>query len=92
MPYQNALNTPYPTPIPLPQQSSLLSIVHNNCQDLKQAGAQLNMVSIQFPDPHFKNKHKKRRVVNASLVDTIVSNLEVGKLVFVQVNNSGDVY
>jgi len=42
------------------------------------------MVTIQFPDPHFKNKHKKRRVVNPALVDTIVRHLAPGKHVFVQ--------
>ena len=52
--------------------------------DLKREGASLDMICIQFPDPHFKNKHKKRRVVNALLVDTIVGHLDAGKLVFVQ--------
>lgn len=31
----------------------------------------VEMVMIQFPDPHFKSRNKKRRVVNADLVDTI---------------------
>ena len=51
--------------------------------------AELDMVTIQFPDPHFKNKHKKRRVVNAALVDTIVRHLAPGKHVFVQSGKCG---
>jgi tRNA (guanine-N7-)-methyltransferase len=31
----------------------------------------LHRVTIQFPDPHFKNQHAKRRVVTAGLVDTL---------------------
>jgi tRNA (guanine-N7-)-methyltransferase len=52
--------------------------------DLKTNGGTIDMVTIQFPDPHFKKKHKKRRVVNEKLVNTIVSFLDVGKKVFVQ--------
>ena len=53
-------------------------------QDIKSTGGSIAMITIQFPDPHFKKKHKKRRVVNELLVNTIVSHLEVGKNVFVQ--------
>ncbi len=31
----------------------------------------LHRVTIQFPDPHFKNQHLKRRVVTNELVDTV---------------------
>lgn len=31
----------------------------------------LKRVSIQYPDPHFKKQHAKRRVVTAELVDTV---------------------
>jgi len=31
----------------------------------------LSRVSIQFPDPHFKTQHAKRRVVNSKLVYTL---------------------
>lgn len=53
-------------------------------RDLKSTGGSIEMVTIQFPDPHFKKKHKKRRVVNELLVNTIVSHLEIGKKVFLQ--------
>jgi tRNA (guanine-N7-)-methyltransferase len=52
--------------------------------DLKAEGADLNTVTIQFPDPHFKSKHKKRRVVNEKLVNTICSHIDMGKHVFLQ--------
>lgn len=35
-------------------------------------------VSIQFPDPHFKKSHAKRRVVTPALVDTIAQFLCLG--------------
>lgn len=53
-------------------------------KDLKSTGGSIEMVTIQFPDPHFKKKHKKRRVVNELLVNTIVSHLEIGKKIFLQ--------
>lgn len=53
-------------------------------RDLKSTGGTIEMVTIQFPDPHFKKKHKKRRVVNELLVNTIVSHLEIGKKIFLQ--------
>lgn len=44
----------------------------------------LQMVTIQFPDPWFKKRHAKRRMVNAELVDAVVDKLAVGGKVFVQ--------
>lgn len=44
----------------------------------------LQAVTIQFPDPWFKKKHAKRRMVNAELVATVVDKLAVGGRVFVQ--------
>lgn len=38
---------------------------------LTSSGPVVDMVTIQFPDPHFKNSHAKRRVVTPSLVDEI---------------------
>jgi tRNA (guanine-N7-)-methyltransferase len=42
------------------------------------------MVTIQFPDPWFKNRHAKRRMVNAELVDAVVGRLAGGGRIFVQ--------
>lgn len=44
----------------------------------------LQMVTIQFPDPWFKKRHAKRRMVNTELVDTVVSKLASGGRIFVQ--------
>ena len=44
----------------------------------------LQAVTIQFPDPWFKKKHAKRRMVNEGMVDTIARNLAPGGRVFVQ--------
>ena len=44
----------------------------------------LRAVTIQFPDPWFKKRHAKRRMVNAELVETIVSRLAPGGRVLVQ--------
>ena len=44
----------------------------------------LETVTIQFPDPWFKKKHAKRRMVNAELVETIIKHLAVGGRIFVQ--------
>lgn len=44
----------------------------------------LRDVTIQFPDPWFKNRHAKRRMVNAELVNTISTHLVPNGRVFVQ--------
>ncbi|HEY9689730.1 MAG TPA: tRNA (guanosine(46)-N7)-methyltransferase TrmB [Coleofasciculaceae cyanobacterium] len=41
-------------------------------------------VTIQFPDPWFKKRHQKRRVVQPSLVSDLAEFLPVGAHVFVQ--------
>ena len=49
----------------------------------------MQMVTIQFPDPWFKKKHAKRRMVNAELVDTVVSHLAPDGQIFVQTDIEG---
>jgi tRNA (guanine-N7-)-methyltransferase len=44
----------------------------------------LQAVTIQFPDPWFKKKHAKRRMVNKEMVDTIAKHLAPAGRVFVQ--------
>lgn len=44
----------------------------------------LQRVSIQFPDPWFKRKHQKRRVVQPGLVETIAQFLSPTGTVFLQ--------
>ena len=45
---------------------------------------QLQRVSIQFPDPWFKNRHRKRRVVKPELVADLAAHLAEGGEVFLQ--------
>ena|SRR5205085_1889410 len=47
-------------------------------------GEQLQMVTIQFPDPWFKKKHAKRRMVNRELVKCLADRLKPGGRIFVQ--------
>ena len=47
------------------------------------AGA-LQTVTIQFPDPWFKKKHAKRRMVNRGLVETLANVLPARAFIFVQ--------
>ena len=44
----------------------------------------LQTVTIQFPDPWFKKKHAKRRMVTPSMASAVVSHLAPGGLLFVQ--------
>ncbi len=44
----------------------------------------LQCVTIQFPDPWFKKRQAKRRVVQPELVDTLATYLTVGGVVFLQ--------
>ena len=44
----------------------------------------IELYSIQFPDPWFKKKHAKRRMVNKSLVESIKENSSNKTRVFVQ--------
>ncbi len=46
--------------------------------------ALLQTVTVQFPDPWFKKKHAKRRMVNDELVKMIVEKLAEGGQIFVQ--------
>ena len=44
----------------------------------------LQVVTIQFPDPWFKKRHAKRRMVNKELVDAVVGKLAAAGRIFVQ--------
>ncbi len=44
----------------------------------------LQRVSIQFPDPWFKKKHHKRRVLQPSLLLSLASAMEPGRELFIQ--------
>lgn len=44
----------------------------------------IKAITIQFPDPHFKAKHKKRRVVNTEFVYGLAKYLQKDTMVFMQ--------
>jgi len=44
----------------------------------------LRLVSILCPDPHFKQRHRKRRIVQKALVDALIKYLPSGGQVFLQ--------
>ncbi len=44
----------------------------------------LQTVTIQFPDPWYKKKHAKRRMVKNNLVETVVEHLRIAGKVFIQ--------
>ena len=44
----------------------------------------LQTVTIQFPDPWYKKKHAKRRMVKYNLVETVVKHLRIAGVVFIQ--------
>ena len=46
--------------------------------------SQLRMVTIHFPDPWFKKRHAKRRMVTNELVEMVVGNLADNGRIFVQ--------
>jgi tRNA (guanine-N7-)-methyltransferase len=60
--------------------------VNNSLQSLLSSlpPGSLQRVTIQFPDPWFKTRHAKRRVVQPELVAELASYLAVGGVVFVQ--------
>ncbi len=57
---------------------------HSLAKLLEKLPAVLQTVTIQFPDPWFKKKHAKRRMVKDNLVETIVRHLRIGGRIFVQ--------
>jgi tRNA (guanine-N7-)-methyltransferase len=44
----------------------------------------LHLVSIQYPDPHFKSQHAKRRVVTSHLIDSLAKFMPTDAQVFLQ--------
>ncbi|HEY9625770.1 MAG TPA: tRNA (guanosine(46)-N7)-methyltransferase TrmB [Coleofasciculaceae cyanobacterium] len=60
--------------------------VNNSLRSLLTAlpAGSLQQISIQFPDPWFKKRHQKRRVVQPDLVEELALHLAPGGLVFLQ--------
>ncbi len=47
-------------------------------------GYPVTTVSIQFPDPWFKNRHKKRRLLTPDFLFLLAKNLAKGSILFIQ--------
>jgi tRNA (guanine-N7-)-methyltransferase len=70
---------------------SNLHFLASNCNvDIPRILADINaitaihMLTIQFPDPQFKSRHKKRRLVNEKFVLDLMANLACGTKIFLQ--------
>lgn len=44
----------------------------------------LSAVTVQFPDPWYKKKHAKRRMINENIVETVAGHLRADGVIFVQ--------
>lgn len=51
---------------------------------LRSYPGRLDLVTIQFPDPQFKRRHRKRRIVQRGLVDSVAELMPRGGRVFLQ--------
>jgi tRNA (guanine-N7-)-methyltransferase len=73
-------------------ERNLINLHYKFCNAMIGLGALLNglpkdllqAVTIQFPDPWFKKRHAKRRMVNHELIDAVVEKLAVDGRIFVQ--------
>mmetsp|Transcript_15135 Transcript_15135/g.22003 ORF Transcript_15135/g.22003 Transcript_15135/m.22003 type:complete len:313 (+) Transcript_15135:65-1003(+) len=45
---------------------------------------EVGLVSVQYPDPHFKKSHQKRRVLTPQLVHTLAKYMKEGREIFIQ--------
>jgi tRNA (guanine-N7-)-methyltransferase len=52
--------------------------------DVSEGTMLLHLVSIQYPDPHFKSQHQKRRVVTQELIDVLAKYMPPDARVFLQ--------
>lgn len=44
----------------------------------------VELITIQFPDPYFKNRFRKRRLVNKEFIQSILTNIRIGTKIFIQ--------
>ena len=59
--------------------NNILNDFHN-----KFLNKNLKSISFNFPDPWFKKRHHKRRVVQPELINTFSNNMQKGSLIFVK--------
>ncbi|VEU44713.1 unnamed protein product [Pseudo-nitzschia multistriata] len=62
----------------------LLTLLTSTSENQEATRGNVEMVTIQFPDPHFKARHAKRRVVTPELVQTLARFMPEGATVFLQ--------
>lgn len=64
----------------------LFANVNNSLEDILSSlpSQRLELVMIQFPDPWFKKKHHKRRVIQPETVDSLSRFLNSGSQIFLQ--------
>lgn len=65
-------------------QESAAASSNNNEDNNEDSNSRLAFVSIQYPDPHFKKAHSKRRVVTPELVTTLAKFMKEDDVVFLQ--------
>ena len=53
-------------------------------EDLTKLSSEIRLVAMQFPDPCFKKKHKKRRLINTLFLNTIAGFLKENSEIFFQ--------
>jgi tRNA (guanine-N7-)-methyltransferase len=58
--------------------------LHVILNDLRQQECCIQVIAVQYPDPHWKGKHKKRRILTKSLLRAAVAHLGEGGMFYVQ--------
>ena len=58
--------------------------VRNILSSINEQGIKVNTITMQFPDPQFKERHKKRRLVNSIFVNDIASSISKDTQIFLQ--------
>ena len=57
----------------------ILNDIHNNY-----LATNLKSISFNFPDPWFKKRHHKRRVIQPELIDILSNSLQKGSLIYIK--------
>jgi hypothetical protein len=58
--------------------------LHVILNDLRRQRCLVQVLAVQYPDPHWKGKHKKRRVLTQSLLRTVAAHLGAGGAFYLQ--------
>lgn len=91
-------NAVYPVPLINDDESTLncpgnVGFIHSNLlrgdlheifDDLMSNHCSIHFIAVQFPDPHWKKKHHKRRILKRSLVLASAANLDRKGILYIQ--------